>query len=230
MTNLHTILDRGWESIFWRSLNRILFASLMKRQADSIELVFTCSCRETLFPSASQIVVTLLRKHVLQVQDAMYRGHFKMHHHWRMLCDSDYPNRCFCGKAPSSSLKIDSGECNLPCVGDTSDNCGGRDAISIETLDGGSGESGECYKDAKSARILNSSPAFKNFTGMTSQVKRPQMTPVKFWSICLESFSGSVLSDGIRFQPVARESRSRNSLWMQLTSHQPVWARATGCT
>lgn len=42
--------------------------------------------------------------------------------------------RCFCGDAVPEKFLIDESHCDMPCSGDSSENCGGRDAIRVHYL------------------------------------------------------------------------------------------------
>lgn len=77
------------------------------------------------------------------------------------------PYQCFCGTASSSSAVTN---CDYPCTGDSSEICGGFNAINLYVYGAGDDDTGVylgCYGDSKSGRIMGNKVSNP---GMNAQV------------------------------------------------------------
>ncbi|CAM9586716.1 unnamed protein product, partial [Sphacelaria rigidula] len=79
-----------------------------------------------------------------------------------------YP-QCFCGVNGNSFDRLgESTACTMPCSGDSSETCGGRNAISVYYSDSNSNTYLGCYADEKDNRIMEQ--VLTDTEGMTIMV------------------------------------------------------------
>ena len=66
----------------------------------------------------------------------------------------EFGKECYCGALPPASAKIDEAACDVPCGGDTTQTCGGADAINVFEVSSSSGTSGKVLTTASASKPL----------------------------------------------------------------------------
>ncbi|CAM9713152.1 unnamed protein product, partial [Laminaria digitata] len=71
---------------------------------------------------------------------------------------TEFSTECFCGVDSDDPSRLGDSRCTFDCAGDSTQLCGGRDAISVyeyETVEQPSSEFLGCWRDSQSARIMD---------------------------------------------------------------------------